>query len=122
MVVKSLFERFVITKAAIKTFGCFEMASRHVAPEFGRGKVVGGMIVIISCLFTSLFVIIFVVVVAMLTQELFLLSMVFQMRFEFQFCFKMLRTKVALVMILLLTIVIGANEFIIQHEIKMDSI
>ena len=114
MVVKSLFERFVITKAAIKTFGCFEMASRHVAPEFGRGKVVGGMIVIISCLFTSLFVIIFVVVVvAMLTQELFLLSMVFQMRFEFQFCFKMLRTKVALVMILLLTIVIGANEFII---------
>ena len=121
MVVKSLFERFVITKAAIKTFGCFEMASRHVAPEFGRGKVVGGMIVIISCLFTSLFVNIFVVV-AMLTQELFLLSMVFQMRFEFQFCFKMLRTKVALVMILLLTIVIGANEFIIQHEIKMDSI
>ena len=113
MVVKSLFERFVITKAAIKTFGCFEMASRHVAPEFGRGKVVGGMIVIISCLFTSLFVIIFVDVVTMLTKELFLLSMVFQMRFEFQFCFKMLRTKVALVIILLLTIVIGANEFII---------
>ena len=118
MVVKSLFKRFVITKAAIKTFSCFEMASRHVAPEFGRGKVVGGMLAntVVSCLFTL------VAAAAMLTLELFLLSMVFQMRFEFQFCFKMLRTKVALVMILLLTIVIGANEFIIQHEIKMDSI
>ena len=118
MVVKSLFERFVITKAAIKTFGCFEMASRHVAPEFGRGKVVGGMIVIISCLFTSLFVIIFVVVVvAMLTQELFLLSMVFQMRFEFQFCVKTLWTKVALVVMM----IVIANEFI-QDKIKMVSI
>ena len=106
MVVKSLFKRFVITKAAIKTFSCFEMASRHVAPKFGRGKVVGGMLAntVVSCLFTL------VAAAAMLTLELFLLSMVFQMRFEFQFCVKTLWTEVALVMMMM--IVIGANEFI----------
>ena len=70
------------------------------------------MLDIVSCLFTA------VVAAAMLTLEMFLLPMVFQMRFEFQFCVKTLWTKVALVMMMVIVI---ANEFI-QDKIKMVSI
>ena len=69
------------------------------------------MLDIVSCLFTA------VVAAAMLTLEMFLLPMVFQMRFELQFCVKTLWTKVALVVVM----IVIANEFI-QDIIKMVSI